>query len=223
MILAVAATEFELKALPESDETKRCIPFLSGVGPVESCIQLTRFLSENRLKIDAVINFGIAGAYIHDERRFDPEILDICLAETEVLGDLGVCFPRRIDDLSPVICSNAPLKLDELIGNRVVEIFEKRDLKLKIGNFVTVNCASGTRDRGEILRRKYNAICENMEGAAIARVCREFSLPLVEMRCVSNYVEDRDPGSWKIQEACERAGHAVSLLIQNLSEYHGTD
>ena len=56
-----------------------------------------------------------------------------------------------------------------------------------------------------------------MEGAAVARVCEKFSLPLLEIRCISNMVEDREVGRWKIQEACVKAAHAAFLIIGELN------
>jgi futalosine hydrolase len=51
-----------------------------------------------------------------------------------------------------------------------------------------------------------------MEGAAVARVCKEFSLPCLEIRCISNMVEDRDQAKWQLQEACTQVGKAVATI-----------
>ena len=55
-----------------------------------------------------------------------------------------------------------------------------------------------------------------MEGAAAARVCAEHDVPLIEIRAVSNMVENRDPKKWKLSEACNRAGEAAALLLEEL-------
>jgi len=57
---------------------------------------------------------------------------------------------------------------------------------------------------------------ENMEGGAVARVCEAYNLPLLEMRAISNYVEDRDLGRWKLHEACDEAGRAAAILLKGL-------
>lgn len=67
-----------------------------------------------------------------------------------------------------------------------------------------------------MLRQRYDALCENMEGAAVARICEEYMLPLLEMRAVSNYVEDRDLTRWKLKEACDQAGKAAAMLLKGL-------
>ena len=51
-------------------------------------------------------------------------------------------------------------------------------------------------------------VIESMEGAAFFFVCRQFNLPCLQLRSVSNNVGERDKSKWKMQDA-----------LQNLSEY----
>lgn len=89
------------------------------------------------------------------------------------------------------------------------------NITYKKGSFVTVNSCTGTAQRGNFLQRQFNAICENMEGAALARVCDLYNLPMMEVRCVSNMVENRDKSKWQIEEAIS---HGTRVLIQLLHE-----
>ncbi|MEE4243614.1 MAG: futalosine hydrolase [Desulfopila sp.] len=215
MILAVAATEFELAPFAEAIGNVPCRSLISGVGPVESCLRLTRFLERHGLDISMVIHFGVAGAYIHPSGKM-PALLDLCLAETEVLGDVGICFPRRIDSLPEEIAVQNRFSFEPALCRRAYEVLRQNNLQPYCGNFVTVSCVSGTLERGEMLRCKYDALCENMEGAAIARVCSDFSLPLLEIRSVSNFVEDRNPERWKLEKACAASGRAAAMLVEAL-------
>jgi futalosine hydrolase len=68
-----------------------------------------------------------------------------------------------------------------------------------------------------MFENKFDAICENMEGAALARVSQEFGIPFLELRAISNMVENRDQSAWQIREAAEKAaifaaGFALFLL-----------
>ena len=217
MILAVAATEFEFAPFAEAFGKASTPSLICGVGPVESCLRLTRFLERTSFDISMVINFGVAGAYI-DKTAKMPALLDLCLAETEVLGDLGVCFPRRIDTLSEELAAANHFTLDHDLRTRALQILRQNTIVPLCGNFVTVSCVSGTKERGEMLRHKYDAICENMEGAALARVCADFTLPLLQLRCVSNRVEDRDPAGWCLGQACAESGKAAALLVEALKQ-----
>ncbi len=215
MILAVAATEFEIDPFRENITAGQCQNLICGVGPVESCLRLTRYLEQKSSDLSLVVNFGVAGAYCSEDQADGPQLLDICLAEAEYLGDLGICFPRRLDDLPGELVTKEYI-LDSGIRKRAEQELQQSNIKYHSGPFVTVSSASGTRERGTLLQRKHRAICENMEGAAIARVCNEYNLPLLQLRCISNMVDNRDPERWKLSEAAEICGKTAAFLIERL-------
>lgn len=186
-----------------------------GVGVLESCLQMSRYLEKRHPWISKVILFGVGGAYLSSPEK-TPNLLDVCLGEQEIFGDLGICYPRRFDELSKELSLQKRFELDSGLLNKGCRIFDQQEIKYFRGNFITVSCVSGTAERGEMLRHKYAGICENMEGAAIARVCREFSLPMLELRCISNFVEDRNPAGWRLQEACTRAAQMAALVADQL-------
>lgn len=211
MILAITATDFEMAPFLR-EAPSGCRPLVTGVGTLESGLRLSRYLEQNRREFTMALHFGVAGAYVDRVDGAAAALLDICIAEKEILGDLGIYFPRRIDELPEDI---APRKIFSLDGNLLehgTAVLDTHGFSWHKGNFVTVNCASGTRQRGELLCRKYNGLCENMEGAAIARVCLEYDLPLLELRCISNYVVDRDLSGWRLVEAARKAGEAAALV-----------
>ncbi len=217
MILITAATGFEMEAfLSNCPRSSGWRSLVTGIGPVETALQLTAFLARGKQPVRAVINLGVAGAYIRESGG--AELLDICLADCEILGDLGICGDDQIEPLG-----SASLEvfdtffLDSPELDRTASLLERLHLPFHRGTFVTVNCASGSRLRGDRLTRAHNGLCENMEGAAVARVCRHFHLPLIELRCISNLVEDRDTQKWRLREACLRCGQVVAQIVQELS------
>lgn len=221
MILAVAATEIEMAPfLAESTVLPApCRWLVTGVGPVETAVRLTRFLCEREEPFTAVIQFGVGGAYVQpdEQRQQQPELLDICLAEQEVAGDFGICLGEAVDCLESSLTGDIVYDMDALLVQRCQTLFDHLAIRYTSGVFITVNGISGTTARGRILQSRWNGLCENMEGAALARVCREFSLPCAELRCISNFVVDRDPSTWKLQEACRKAAHAAIHLIRELT------
>lgn len=214
MILVVAATEFEMQSFREHLKPPQCLEHICGVGPVESCLRLTKYLGNKGSDISLVVNFGVGGAYLKEGVK-GPDLLDICIAEVEYLGDLGICFPRRFDDLPGDLVTKEFL-LDVDLRKRAEQVLQKSTIDYFSGPFVTVNSVSGTRERGAMLQNKYQAICENMEGAAIARVCAEFSMPLLQLRCISNMVDNRDAGNWKLAEAADRIGKTTAFLVDRI-------
>ncbi len=219
MILAVAATEIEMEPFLSLMRDRRdYLSCVTGIGPVETAVRLMSFLQQNSIneKINAVINFGIGGGYQTQQEGSIISLLDVCLAQYEILGDFGICFDNHIEMFSDELEVNIVFQLDSQLFAKGKDILLKNRIKYHSGNFITVNGVSGTGKRGHILFKKFSGICENMEGAAIARVCEEISLPLLELRCVSNMVENRDVSRWKVKDACEKAAFAASLIAKQL-------
>ncbi|MGW8195068.1 MAG: phosphorylase family protein, partial [Desulforhopalus sp.] len=90
-------------------------------------------------------------------------------------------------------------------------------LRFHTGTFITVNSISATRRRGVMLRSRWGGLCENMEGAAVARACREYSIPWLELRCIANFVEDRDPSTWRLQDGCRKAAETALQVIRGVA------
>ncbi len=217
MFLAACATEFEMQPLlnllrPQEGEW---LSLVTGVGTVEATLCLTRFLEQHAEQVSGVLHFGVGGAYVCSQKG-QADLLDICLADNEVFGDFGICFQDRIEPLGEQMQYRKRYPLDRGLLDSAGKILEEHGFFYRRGNFVTVCGVSATVERGAMLGKQYNAICENMEGAAVARVCEEYSLPLLELRAISNFVEDRDLDRWKLAEACECAGRATACLLPNL-------
>lgn len=217
MVLVTAATDFEMMPFVSACRLEGVHRLVTGIGPLETAVNLTSWLSGNGAAVRAVINFGVAGAYVRSSGGRTPQVLDICLAEREIFGDLGVCFDDRIERIDLPGASPADSYiLDHGLLARASRALTTGRTPFFRGTFVTVSCASGTERRGAMLAGQYGGMCENMEGAAVVRVCRQFDLPCLELRCVSNLVEDRDTSGWRLREACRKAGEAAALVVAQI-------
>lgn len=220
MHLVVAATQTEMDAYGPMDQSSAdsVRQLVSGVGPMESGITLSRFLERHHTKIRSVVNFGIGGAYSSGPNH-QLEVLDLCLAEREILGDFGVCYGDRVEPFPQnEFPAQSVFKLDPTLLAAAQSALSAETIDATVGTFVTVNGASGFKVRGDHFADRYGAICENMEGAALARACELFDLPLVEVRAISNQVEDRTDEVWPIAEAAARAAQAAKLIIKKLQD-----
>ncbi|MDD5759897.1 MAG: futalosine hydrolase [Desulfobulbaceae bacterium] len=212
MFLLVTATEQEMQPLTERlAETPGWLPFVAGVGCLETAVNLTRFLSETSIPIQAVINCGIAGAFVDS----GPGLLDICLAQSETQADVGVWMASGIIDFDTIhIPTQFPLSTP--LRTKAQAILSAHGQKPWIGPFVSVLAVSGTLNRGETLRTKHQAICENMEGASVARIALDFQLPCLEIRSISNMVIDRDLSQWQLASAIQRLAQTMAILLPEL-------
>ena len=216
--LLTAATDFEMQAYLDAGgdviHTRRLV---TGIGPVETTLSLSCLLQNREAVVDGVLNFGVAGAYPENGIDLQAGLLDICLAEQEILGDFGICTLNGIERFtSPDLQVEDSFVLDQSLLTAAEKALDETGISCKIGTFVTVSCASGTYQRGQMLGREFHALCENMEGAAVARVCRQFALPCLEVRSISNMVEDRNPKNWQLKQACAGAGRAAAAIIKSL-------
>ena len=219
MILALAATQIEMQPflLEWPEGAPSCFTLVTGVGPLETGCRLMKFLCRTEEKVEAVINFGIAGVYLQSDGCRQPNLLDICLAEREVMGDLGICLQEGVEYLDQSLTGDIIFPLDAGLLARSREILAEDGSTSFPGTFVTVNATTATRRRAEMLQTRWQGLCENMEGAAVARVCREFALPCLEIRAVSNVVEERSPENWRLPEACCQAARSAALIVKKLS------
>lgn len=216
MFLVTAATDIEMEPFLRACGPLPWPALVTGVGPVETAVQLTAFLAATSLSLSGVINIGVAGAYILDGRE-NAALLDLCLAEREVLADFGICDGAEVKPLRGVALTiREDFDLDGDLLDRAKALLAAAGIPCKTGVFATVSCASGTLERGRALARPHQTLCENMEGAAVARACLHFGLPLLELRCISNLVEDRNRRNWQLRPACDRCGEAAALIVKGL-------
>ncbi len=195
---------------------RRTLLAATGIGKVNAASCVTALLEH--FSPELLLNIGCAGAY----GESGLSVGDLALAGAEVYGDEGVATPDGWHSLE-LIGIPALTKENETYFNRFPlsgwaldkarQVAEGAGLTLPVGDFVTVSTVSGTTERGAQLYRRFGGICENMEGAAVAQVALLYGVECMEIRGISNLVEDRDLSRWNIPLAAERAQGFVMRLI----------
>jgi futalosine hydrolase len=188
-----------------------------GMGKTNAAHALTALL-ETR-PVQGVIGFGIGGAYPGSGLSAG----SIALATAAIYGDEGVQTPAGWMGTEGI---GIPLwtagesrlynefALDPARVERARAALVDAGFDVRTGPFVTVSACSGTAALGAAMAERVpGALCEGMEGAARAHVAAIYEVPLLELRAVSNLVEDRDLSRWRIREAAETAQDAVRVLV----------
>lgn len=189
---------------------------ISGIGKTSAASATTHII--NKLSPHLLILFGVGGAY----PLTGLSIGDIAVAEKEIYGDEGIIMKDGFHGLDligiPVIKKGKKAIFNEFHLNRGLLDSVKRYIykPFKSGNFITLSSITGTVDGAIRLARRYNAICENMEGAAVAHVCEIFRRDLIEIRGISNIVEDRDPSKWDIKTAIRATSKTLLDILNHL-------
>ena len=190
----------------------------TGIGAVNTAQALTVALQE--VDPDLVLQIGIGGAYLGS--GLDKG--DLALANEENYGDLGVVAPDGwfpADEIGiPVLSADRDYyntyPLDSKLVDNAQHILEQSGECVVQGPFVTVQQCTGREDIGNELAARFNAICENMEGAAAAHVCTLYAVPFLELRAISNLVEDRNKDAWDIPQSVQRVQIAARKFIEAL-------
>jgi futalosine hydrolase len=179
---------------------------LTGIGKVNAAIVGTHLIE--RLKPSLIVNTGSGGAYSGSGLS----VGDLAIATAEIYGDEGVLTVNGWHNLEIIgipsverkgnrYSNEFPLSMEQ--AAKVFRFATSLGLPVKRGKFVTVSTCSGTSIRGQELENRFNGICENMEGAAIAHTALLYDTPLLEVRGISNMVEDRDISKWDIPRSVE--------------------
>ncbi len=194
----------------------------SGIGKANAASATSSLLGFFRPT--AVIVVGCGGAFPGSGLN----VGDLAIASEEIYGDEGVLTPDGFLDMQDL-----KLPLVKRNGNSFFNRYptsaaltEKAFALLTAGSacastaiasgpFVTVSTCSGTLSGGRELARRTQGICENMEGAAVAQICAMNNVPFMELRGISNLVEDRDTSRWNLKEGAEIAQRAVQEILRH--------
>ena len=190
-----------------------------GIGKINAATATTALIERHHPRL--VVNTGCAGAYLESGLS----IGDLAVASEEFLGDEGVLTSTGWQDLHfmsmpSLVHGNRlyhnSLPLSKHAAEKAMQLADYYGVKLVRGRFITVSTCSGTRLRGAELVRSAHGICENMEGAAVAQVCLRYGIDCLEIRGISNHVEERDMKTWDIPRAVEAAQRFVLKYIEEI-------
>lgn len=199
------------------------IHIISGIGKTNAAHAATLLIE--KFSPSAVVNFGIGGAYPSANLR----VGDIAIADKEIYGDEGLWLKdgfHKADAIGIPLFKKGRKKyfnefpLDKNLMQKAVKFsglvtrHSPLVTEVKSGTFVTVSTVTGTDKRARELEKRFNAICENMEGAAVAHVCAMYGIPMLEVKGISNIVEDRDRSKWDIKTAAENCQKTVFVLLK---------
>ncbi|MEO0478993.1 MAG: futalosine hydrolase [Planctomycetota bacterium] len=171
-----------------------------GVGKVAAAATLSTHLAAS--KPDYVVLFGVAGAYPARHRSVAgvESIGAIRVVAESVLADEGVETEQgfssldemQLGSVGPFVCApEATARLAQRLGQPAVRS-------------ATVSVCSGSERLSALRAKKFDAELETMESAAVVSVARAFDVPVVELRCVSNWTGDRDRGEFELAESSAR-------------------
>jgi futalosine hydrolase len=202
-LLGVVATDKELAALVRELEaapltvgpyrgcrTATADLLVAGIGPAGAAAGTATALALG--SYDVALSLGICGAY-----RGTAEIGDTVVATGLVAADLGAESPEGFLGTAALGWADDVAAVEPALLTTVTGLLGD----VVTGPLLTVSTVTGTRARADELAARHGAVAEAMEGWGVLTAALPHGLPVVEVRTVSNLVEDRDTSSWDIPRA----------------------
>jgi futalosine hydrolase len=195
----VCALPAELRAFvpPPGVEVLAC-----GIGPVEAASATARALAMDRF--DAVVNAGIGGAF-----RGRGAIGEATIVRDERLADFG------LEGGAPLTLPDGARLVDEVASSPEL-LARCAELPHRVGRGLTVATVTTTRATAERLQRTYDADVESMEGFAVLRAAALAKVPAIEVRGISNYVDDRAQSEWDFAAGSRAVCAALDAIVRCL-------
>jgi len=189
----------------------------TGIGKVNAACAATLLLE--RFTPPLLVNTGCGGGCAGSGLS----VGDLAIASGESFPDEGVETPQGWRGLDLIgipayrgggerIFNQVPLDAELAAG--ALDWARGRGFRGELGPFHTVSTCSGTAVRGDELQRRYPGICENMEGGALALVALAYGVPFLEVRGISNLVEDRDLSRWDLARAVNQVQKFLLSYLQ---------
>lgn len=164
-------------------EQPRFDVLITGVGITATAFALGQQLNDS---YSSVINVGIAGS-------FDKTILlgSLVNITEDTFSELGAEDGDRFIAIDELGLGKSMFTSSFTLENNSI-----KDLTVVKG--ITVNTVHGHSDRIEQLLERLHVKTESMEGAAVFYACERLNIPVLQIRSISNYVEQRNKENWKI-------------------------
>ena len=201
---------YELIFIKGRINDKNIVLVEAGIGKVNAA-RVTQILID-KFNIEAIINVGSAGS-ANDEL----DIGDIVIGKKIVQHDFDITafgHPKGyISNVGQYVESDVQLikKMEQTINN-----LNTQEFKIKIGTIASGDIFCTELQMKNKIRTKFNADAIEMEGAAIAQVCKLDNIQFIVIRSIS----DKPNGNNEItfDKFLEKASKRCAIIIKEFFE-----
>jgi futalosine hydrolase len=181
---------------------------VTGVGMVATAARCSRALAQQRY--DLGLNFGVCGSF---DRSLQPgsvvHVISDRIAEMGAEDDETFLTIQELNLLGDDDCP--------FTGGRLVNPAPPANAALsalRAVTGITVNTVHGNPRSIAAVAERFKPHVESMEGAAFMYACMIHGLVFAQVRAVSNVVEKRNRGAWKMAEAIGSLGNTALNIIE---------
>jgi futalosine hydrolase len=165
-------------------------------------------------RYDLCINAGIAGTFNKSISLGSVvNIVEDCVPELGAEDGVNILSVFELGLTDP---DSQPYKDGRLINDSVDSIaFSTPEVirNLPKGKAITSNTVHGNADSIARIRRISEADLESMEGAAFFFACFSEKVPCLQIRSISNFVEERNKSRWSLDLALKNLNSVLWEII----------
>lgn len=225
-ILMISATQLEVeKLLQQLEHQKRgenhyqidyanlAIDLhICGIGMLATAFQMGKLLQQSNY--DLAINLGVCGAF---DRTL--QLGEAVLVQEDRIAEEGAEDGEKwlsLEEIGLRKANEFPFQDNCLKANYPSGIFSGLEIKKVKG--ISVNRVHGWDQSIEKVEKYFQPQVESMEGAAFYYACNSKGLPAFQLRTVSNFVENRNRESWKMEDALFNLAEITIKILDNVKK-----
>ena len=182
---------------------------ITGIGLAAATYALTKQI--NSKKPDIIIQAGIAGCF---NTNISPG--KVVVVQQDTIADMGVIENKQLNtmfDLGLIKLNQLPYKNGWLV-NPHKDLIKKTTCKAV--SAISVNHITTSKQMTGFYEKKFRAVIESMEGAALHYVCLMEKIPFLQIRSISNYIGERNKKRWNMKDSIINLNKEIINLISNL-------
>jgi len=205
-LLIVAATEFEIA--PYLNTNYQADILITGVGIPATIFHLTKKLITK--KYDLVIQAGIAGTF-NDQLSLS----NVVMVKKDTFGDIGIEEKGKLFSLFEtgfIDKNDFPYTNGWIINDNTL----LENIDLPVVNAITINKIGDNILQNKVVREKFLADIESMEGAAFHYVCMQEKIKFLQLRSISNRVGERDKSKWQLKNAIINLNNELIKITEKI-------
>lgn len=214
--LLIAATVKEiapflawLRTAPADKKNNLPDVLITGIGLTATSYHLTRQLQLK--KYGLVIQAGVAGCF-----KKNISLGTVVIVKQDTIADQSVIELQQLKslfDLKLVPANQFPYTKTWLV-NPAGELLKKTVLRKVKG--ISVNEITTSKQKIAFYEKKFNAVTESMEGAALHYTCLMEDVAFVQLRSMSNYIGERNKKKWDMNTSIVNLNKALIEIVKAL-------
>ena len=178
-----------------------CYLLVSGMGKVNAA-RATQILIDN-MEVDYILNVGVAGSVSRKVGK-----CDIVIGDNLVQHDFDLTPLGREKGMIPNV--GKFVKCDEKLIDIAKNV--KSDSNVFIGNIASGDIFITSEKDAKEINENYNALCAEMEGAAIAQASYLSGVPFLVIRAISDSPYEKD-NNITFEEFLKISSESVSKFV----------